>query len=277
MAVYSLSDRFTPNVPAAGGKMTSGNSATMGFAREKMTRYGVHSGDMTSEAKTARFAIMDDAVAPEINLLANISLELRAPLAQISAPLQQLQNSDGTLSECERKRLYGIIGLYTSRMLDLVDQLLDSRQAGQASPAVPPAVPGQQPGGSQSRGPEENNRPELLLTPKGRRSTTYDDELLNKLIHLMEQNLEETDFNVHKMCSMMHMSHMHFIRKVKQLTGKKPIDLLKSYRLKRAKDLLRMNKLTVAEIAYKVGYDMPNSFSRAFKKEFGISPSEYTG
>jgi AraC-like DNA-binding protein len=73
------------------------------------------------------------------------------------------------------------------------------------------------------------------------------------------------------------MSHMHFIRKVKQLTGKKPIDLLKSYRLKRAKDLLGQNNLTVAEIAYKIGYDMPNSFSRAFKKEFGISPSAYVG
>ena len=102
-------------------------------------------------------------------------------------------------------------------------------------------------------------------------------QLLQKLAELLEANLEETDFTVHKMCERLHLSHMQFIRKIKQLTGKKPIDLLKSFRLKRAKDLLRQNNMTVAEIAYKVGYDMPNSFSRAFKKEFGISPTEFVG
>ncbi len=116
---------------------------------------------------------------------------------------------------------------------------------------------------------------EFLLTPKEIQFSSHDDELLNKVIRIMEDNLEEPEFNVNKMCELVHLSHMHFIRKIKQLTGKKPIDLLKSFRLKRAKDLLQQNKLTVSEIAYKVGYDLPNSFSRAFKKEFGISPTEF--
>lgn len=116
---------------------------------------------------------------------------------------------------------------------------------------------------------------DFLLRPKEVHLTSFDEEFLKKLTTMMEENLEETEFNVNKMCEMLHLSHMHFIRKVKQLTGQKPIDLLKSFRLKRAKDLLKQNKLTVSEIAYKVGYDLPNSFSRAFKKEFGISPTEY--
>lgn len=116
---------------------------------------------------------------------------------------------------------------------------------------------------------------DFALQPKEVKLTSPDEELLQRLVEIMEAHIDDSDFNVNKMCEMVHLSHMHFIRKVKQLTGKKPIDLLKSYRLKRAKDLLQQNKTNIAEIAYMVGYDLPNSFSRAFKKEFGFSPSEY--
>jgi AraC-like DNA-binding protein len=222
-------------------------------------------------AKGMRTSSSMESAAMEISAhrLNNITHELRTPLTQISAPLEVLKNADGSLSESERRHLYGIIGVQTSRMLELIDQLLQN--TGETSRLM-----------NQSQAEAAPNETQYAigssgLTPKGRRSTNCDDGLLDKLFRLMEENLEETDFSVHKMCGMVHMSHMQFIRKVKQLTGKKPIDLLKSFRLKRAKDLLRENKLTVAEIAYKVGYDMPNSFSRAFKKEFGICPSEYKG
>jgi signal transduction histidine kinase/AraC-like DNA-binding protein/ligand-binding sensor domain-containing protein len=116
---------------------------------------------------------------------------------------------------------------------------------------------------------------DFALQPKEVMLTSPDEELLQRLVEIMEEHIADSDFNVNKMCEMLPLSHMHFIRKVKQLTGKKPIDLLKSYRLKRAKDLLQQNKANIAEVAYMVGYDLPNSFSRAFKKEFGFSPTEY--
>ncbi|GJM36606.1 MAG: hypothetical protein DHS20C18_56070 [Saprospiraceae bacterium] len=116
---------------------------------------------------------------------------------------------------------------------------------------------------------------DFMLTPQSEKITSPDEELLQKLVQIMNENVAEADFNVDKMCKMVHLSHMHFIRKVKQLTGKKPIDLLKSFRMKKAKELLAQQKLTVAEVAYKVGFDLPNSFSRAFKKEFNITPTEY--
>ncbi|WP_170110693.1 response regulator [Flavilitoribacter nigricans] len=116
---------------------------------------------------------------------------------------------------------------------------------------------------------------DFLLTPQKVKLASPDEELLQRIVEIMEEHLEDTDFNVNQMCKMVHLSHMHFIRKVKQLTGKKPIDLLKSFRLKRAKDLLAQNNLSISEVAYRVGYDLPNSFSRAFKKEFGMSPKEF--
>lgn len=116
---------------------------------------------------------------------------------------------------------------------------------------------------------------DFILKPKKLNITSPDEEMLLKIVRIMEENIENSDFNVNQMCKMVHLSHMHFIRKVKQLTGKKPVDLLKSFRLKRAKDLLVDGDISISEIAYKVGYDLPNSFSRAFKKEYGVSPKEF--
>ncbi|WP_116127037.1 response regulator [Lewinella sp. IMCC34183] len=116
---------------------------------------------------------------------------------------------------------------------------------------------------------------DFQLTPETEELTSPDEEFMNRLSALLQENVSESDFNVKAMCEAMHLSHMHFIRKVKQLTGKKPIDLLKSYRMKMAKELLAQDSLTVAEVAYRVGFDLPNSFSRTFKKEFKMTPTQY--
>ncbi|MGB3800704.1 MAG: response regulator [Lewinella sp.] len=116
---------------------------------------------------------------------------------------------------------------------------------------------------------------DFRLTPEVEDLPTADEEFMDRLVHLLQENVAESEFNVKAMCDAMHLSHMHFIRKVKQLTGKKPIDLLKSYRMNRAKELLAQGSLTVAEVAYQVGFDLPNSFSRTFKKEVNMTPTQY--
>jgi DNA-binding response OmpR family regulator len=116
---------------------------------------------------------------------------------------------------------------------------------------------------------------EFMLTPKTEAISSPDEEFLQKLVDLMNDNLSEAEFNVEAMCQSMFLSHMHLIRKVKQLTGKKPVELLRSFRMKKAKDLLAQQKLTIAEVAYQVGFDLPNSFSRSFKKEFDLTPTQF--
>ncbi|MCB9040977.1 MAG: response regulator [Lewinellaceae bacterium] len=116
---------------------------------------------------------------------------------------------------------------------------------------------------------------DFMLSPKEVTLTSPDEEMLQGLVQLMEKHIDDSDFNVNKMCEMVHLSHMHFIRKVRQLTGKTPSELLKSFRMKRAKDLLAQQKITISEVAYQVGYDLPNSFSRVFRQEFGMTPTEY--
>ncbi|MCB9274176.1 MAG: response regulator [Lewinellaceae bacterium] len=116
---------------------------------------------------------------------------------------------------------------------------------------------------------------DFILNPREIEVASPDEEMLLRLAEIMENHIDDSDFNVNKMCEMVHLSHMHFIRKVKQLTGKTPSELLKSFRMKRAKDLLAQKKITISEVAYQVGYDLPNSFSRVFRQEFGMTPTEF--
>ncbi|THH41822.1 response regulator [Neolewinella litorea] len=116
---------------------------------------------------------------------------------------------------------------------------------------------------------------DFRLTPETEVVASPDEEFLQRLTGLLHEHVGDSDFNVRAMCEAMHLSHMHFIRKVKQLTGKKPIDLLKSFRMKKAQELLAQESLTVAEVAYRVGFDLPNSFSRTFKKEFDMTPTQF--
>ena len=67
---------------------------------------------------------------------------------------------------------------------------------------------------------------------------------------------------------------MQLYRKIKALTGKSTALYMRSLRLHKAQELLRTTQLTVSEIAYDVGFEDPNYFSRTFSQEFGTPPSE---
>ena len=116
---------------------------------------------------------------------------------------------------------------------------------------------------------------DFSLEPKEILVSSEDDKFLIRLTELMEKHISDSNFDVNKLCEMSNKTHIQFIRKTKQLTGKKPAELLRNFRIKRAIQLIEQNKLSISDIAYMVGYDLPNSFSRAFKKEVGVSPTEY--
>lgn len=116
---------------------------------------------------------------------------------------------------------------------------------------------------------------DFSFEPKEVKLPSGDKQFLTRLVELMEKNISDANFNVEKMSVSMGISHAHFIMKVKNLTGQKPHDLLKTYRLKRARQLLRQKEISISEIAYSVGYDNPSSFTRAFKAKYEQSPTAY--
>lgn len=82
-------------------------------------------------------------------------------------------------------------------------------------------------------------------------------------------------FSLNETARYVSMSSFHFLRSFSQITGETPLSYLQQLRIDRSEWLLRRTDLTVSEIAFRVGYQSPASFSTLFKKHKLVSPSEY--
>jgi signal transduction histidine kinase/ligand-binding sensor domain-containing protein/DNA-binding response OmpR family regulator len=102
-----------------------------------------------------------------------------------------------------------------------------------------------------------------------------DEDFLNKVIELINKNLDNADFDMDAFCKNLGVSSSQLYRKIKSITGVSPNEFIKTYRLKEAARLISQTNSNVSEIAYKVGFNDALYFSKCFKKQFGISPSKY--
>lgn len=102
-----------------------------------------------------------------------------------------------------------------------------------------------------------------------------DQRLLRKALEVVEKNIADRDFNVERMAEEMAMSRVNLHRKMKTITGFAPSEFIRNVRLKRAANLLRNHADSVSQIGYSVGFEDQSYFSKTFKREFGVSPSEY--
>lgn len=105
--------------------------------------------------------------------------------------------------------------------------------------------------------------------------TSLDEKLIKKAIKVVEDNIAEPDFTVERFSRELGMSRVHLYKKLLSLTGKSPIEFIRSIRLQRAAQLLQKSQLSVSEIAYQVGFNNPKYFSKYFKDEFKVLPSAY--
>lgn len=114
-----------------------------------------------------------------------------------------------------------------------------------------------------------------IIKPSEVTAVSVDKAFLEKTISLIEKHFENEKFGVEDLADGMNMSVSQLNRKLNALVGQPPGKLIQSLRLQRAADLLKQNAGNVAEVCYKVGFNDQAYFSRAFKKQFGCSPSEY--
>ena len=117
---------------------------------------------------------------------------------------------------------------------------------------------------------------EILLKPSEVAVNSADEIFLNKILQAIEQNMSEEDFGVEEMAKEVAMSRSQLHRKAIALTGQAPSEILRNTRLLRAKELLQKKAATPSEVAYQVGFNSHTYFSKCFKEEFGMSPSEVT-
>jgi ligand-binding sensor domain-containing protein/signal transduction histidine kinase/CheY-like chemotaxis protein/AraC-like DNA-binding protein len=122
---------------------------------------------------------------------------------------------------------------------------------------------------------KEKHIRQIMLTPRKLETASPDEKFLNKLMLLIEEHMEDPDFNVGSLVEDIGMSQTVLYKKIKALTGLSITDFIKSQRLKRAAQLLSEDKMNISEVAYSVGFNDRKYFSKEFRKQFGVAPSEY--
>jgi len=114
-----------------------------------------------------------------------------------------------------------------------------------------------------------------IIRPSEVTAVSVDQAFLEKIVKTIETHFEDEQFSVESLAEHVHMSVSQLNRKLNALIDQPPGQLIRSLRLQRAADLLAQKSGTISEICYKVGFNDNAYFSRAFKKQFGYSPSEY--
>lgn len=116
---------------------------------------------------------------------------------------------------------------------------------------------------------------ELILKPTDIVINSADEKFLEKLQVLLDKELSNADFSADDFASFMGMSRMQLHRKLKSLLGVSTTEFLRKERIKMAAILLKKANITIAEIAYAVGFNDVSYFIRCFKEIYNCTPSEY--
>lgn len=98
-------------------------------------------------------------------------------------------------------------------------------------------------------------------------------ELDLAIYHFTEHYQE--NINIEAYAASQHKSAGWFIRSFRLYTGVTPMQYIISLRIAHAQQLLQSTEYNVTEIAAMVGYENPLYFSRLFRRQTGVSPSEY--
>lgn len=101
------------------------------------------------------------------------------------------------------------------------------------------------------------------------------DALMERIMKCVNDNLQNPDFNVEMLTDIVGISRAHLHRKMKEITGISTSDFIRNLRLEQAAKLLREGTINVTQVAYSVGFNNRAHFSTAFKKHFGVNPTEY--
>ena len=122
---------------------------------------------------------------------------------------------------------------------------------------------------------QERFSQEVVLTPKELSINSYDEEFLSNLKEVMDTNLVESDFNAENFAASLGMSRMQLHRKLKAITGLSTTEFIRSQRLKLAAQLLKKSEINISQVGYTVGFNNHSYFTKCFKEQFGVSPSEF--
>ncbi|WP_303921465.1 two-component regulator propeller domain-containing protein [Draconibacterium sediminis] len=122
---------------------------------------------------------------------------------------------------------------------------------------------------------QERLRTEQILEPEHIELSSLDEEFLKAAVQSVQNNLDNTNFDVEAFSAELKVSANQAYRKIKALTGQTANEFIRTQRLKVASGLLVQKKRSISEVIYMVGFTSPSYFSRCFKDFYGCTPKEY--
>ncbi len=105
--------------------------------------------------------------------------------------------------------------------------------------------------------------------------TSMDQKLLKKAAEYVDSNIHDGSITVETMAQALGISRVHLYKKLVSITGSTPSEFIRQIRVRRGEQLLRESQMTVSEVAYAVGFNVPRYFAKYFKEMYGVNPSEY--
>ncbi|OJJ17307.1 hypothetical protein BKI52_31905 [marine bacterium AO1-C] len=118
-------------------------------------------------------------------------------------------------------------------------------------------------------------KPQVTIEPSQVTLDSMGEAFLKKAIEKVEQHMGNPEFDVAFFCKEMGMSKSSLLRKLKAMTGFTVTEFIRTLKLKRAASLIQQKVGTVEEIAFQAGFNDMSYFYRCFKKQFGVTPTEY--
>jgi DNA-binding response OmpR family regulator len=115
----------------------------------------------------------------------------------------------------------------------------------------------------------------IFLEPSSVEIGTVDKRFMERLMGILEQRMDDTDFGIDDLAREIGMSKAVLYKKFNALLHIPIGEFIKTLKLKKAALLLEHDSFTISEVAWQVGFSDRKYFSKEFKKYFGKSPSEY--
>lgn len=107
----------------------------------------------------------------------------------------------------------------------------------------------------------------------GEHNYRLENEFMQRFMAAIDENMNNSDLSVEELGSAMCLSRVQLYRKVKTMTGKSPVEIIREQRLLRANQLLSDSSLSISEIAYRVGFSSPSYFTKCYRDFFGKAPT----
>ena len=105
--------------------------------------------------------------------------------------------------------------------------------------------------------------------------STKEKKFMDKVLTIINEHMENPDFDADFLCREIGMSKTNLYHKLKSITGRSIGDFIRSVRLNKAKEILVNEDVLINEVMFRVGIQTQSYFTRVFKNEFGITPSQF--